>query len=48
MQTAGSQHVRLDQSMHRLQRRGAGSNLVGERRQAEVDALAGIALALPV
>ena len=34
--------------MQRLQRRGAGPDLVGERREAEVDALAGIALALPV
>lgn len=34
--------------MQRLQRRGAGPDLVGERREAKVDALAGIALALPV
>lgn len=32
----------------RLQRHRAGSDLVGERRQAEVDAFAGIALGLPV
>ena len=30
------------------QRRGAGAHLVGERRQAQVDPLAGVALALPV
>ena len=34
--------------MQRPQRRGAGAHLVGERRQAQVDPFAGVALALPV
>ncbi len=34
--------------MQRRQRGGAGADLVGERRQAEIDALAGIAFGLPV
>ena len=38
----------LDQRVQRSQRRGAGADLIGERRQAEVDAFAGVALALPV
>ena len=39
---------RLDQRMKRLQGRRAGADLVGQRRQAQIDALAPIALALPV
>jgi hypothetical protein len=34
--------------MQRTQRRGASAHLIGERRQAQRDALAGVALALPV
>ena len=48
MQPLGSQHMGLDQRMQRLQRHRAGTHLVGERRDAEIDALAGVALALPV
>ena len=39
---------RLDQRMQRLQHRRAGADLVGQRRHAQIDALAGVALALPV
>ena len=38
----------LDQLMQRLQRRRAGADLVGQRRHAQIDAFAGVALALPV
>lgn len=48
MQTFGGKHMRFDQRMHRLQCRGTSSDLVGQCREAEVDALAGIALTLPV
>jgi hypothetical protein len=48
MQALGSQDISLDQRMDRLQGRGTSADLVGQRRQAEVDALAGIALALAV
>jgi hypothetical protein len=48
MQALGGEHMRLDQRMHRLQRCGTRANLVGQCREAEVDALAGIAFALPV
>ena len=48
MQPFGRKHVSLDQRMQRTQRRGASAHLVGERRQAQLDALAGVALALPV
>ncbi len=48
MQPLGGQDMALNQRVQRAQRRGAGADLIGERRQAEVDALAGIALALPV
>ena len=34
--------------MDRFERRGTGPDLVGERREAEIDALAGVALRLPV
>ena len=37
-----------DQPAKGLKRSGTGANLVGQRRQAEIDALAGIALCLPV
>ena len=38
----------LDQSVQRTQRGGASADLIGERRQAEVDPFTGVALALPV
>ena len=38
----------LDQRMQRLQRRRAGTHLVGQRRYAEVNAFAAVSLALPV
>ena len=34
--------------VQRLQSHYAGTNLVGQRRQAEIDALSGVAFALPV
>ena len=48
MQPLGGQDMALNQRVQRAQRRGAGADLIGERRQAQLDALAGIALALPV
>ena len=48
MQPLGGQNMGLDQRMQRLQRRRAGADLVGQRREAEIDAFAPIALALPV
>ena len=48
VQPLGGQHVALDQRMKRLQRRRAGADLVGQRRQAQVDALPPVAFALPV
>lgn len=48
MKPLGGKHMRLDQRVHRLERRGTGSDLVGQCGEAEVDALAGIALALSV
>jgi hypothetical protein len=38
----------INQCVQRTQRGGAGAHLIGQRRQAQVDALAGVALALPV
>ena len=40
--------MRCDQIVQRRQRERAGADLVGHGRQADVDALSGIALALPV
>ena len=48
MQPLGSQHVALDQRMQRLQDARAGANLVGQRRHAQIDAFAPVALALAV
>ncbi len=48
VQPLGRKHMGLDQRMQRPQRRGAGAHLVGERRQAQVDPFAGVALALTV
>lgn len=44
----GRQDMGLDEGMDRLQHHGADPDLVGEGREAEVDALSGIALGLPV
>ncbi len=44
----GRQNMGLDQRMQRLQRRGTGADLVGQRRDGKIDAFAGIALALPL
>ena len=44
----GGQHMRADQRHQRRQRRRAGADPVGQRRDAEIDALAGKALALAV
>ena len=47
MQPLGRQHMGFDQCKSGC-KTGAGANLVGQRRDAEIDPLAGIALALPV
>ena len=44
----GRKNMGLDQRIKRLQRRRTGADLVGERRHGELDAFAGITLALPV
>ena len=48
MQALGSEHMRLDQRVQRLQHRRAGADQVGQRRQAQIDAFPRVALALPV
>src|SRR5207244_9757058 len=48
VQALGAQDVGLDQLMQRLQDRGTGADLVGQRRHAEIDALPGVSLTLPV
>ena len=48
MHALGGEHVGADQLVERLQQHGAAADLVGERRQAQLDALARIALGLPV
>lgn len=48
VKSLGAEYVRLDQQIQRPERRGAGADLVGERRQAELHAFAGIAVALSV
>jgi hypothetical protein len=48
MEPLGGQHMRFDQGMQRGKRRRAGSDLVRQRRHAEVDAFSGEAVALPV
>jgi len=48
VQTLGTQHVRLDQCVQRLQHGRASADQVGQRRQAQIDAFPRIALALPV
>src|SRR5262249_11654664 len=44
----GSQDMALDQRRRRLQARGAGATLVGQRRPAKIDAFPPVSLALPV
>ena len=48
MDALGGEHVAADQLVQRAQRGRAGADPIGQRRDVEVDALAGIALALPV
>ena len=48
VQALGGEHMRLDEGMQRRKRARAGADLVRQRRDAEVDALAGEAPALPV
>ena len=48
VQPLGGHDMSSDQRMQRRQRRGGGADLVGERREAELDALAGVALGLAV
>jgi stage V sporulation protein SpoVS len=40
--------MRLDERVQRRERAGAGADLIRQRRDAEVDAFAGEAVALPV
>ena len=48
MQALGGEDMRLDQRVQRRQSRGAGADVIGQRRQAQIDAFAAKALALPV
>ena len=48
VQTFCRQHMSRDQVMQRLQRHGARAHLVGQRRQAQIDALSRVAVPLPV
>ena len=48
MQAFGCQHMGRNQVVQGLQRYGAGAHLVGQGRQAEIDAFARVAVALPV
>ncbi len=48
VQPFGIQDMGPDQGMDRLQSDGAGSNLIGQGREAEFDAFPGITLRLPV
>lgn len=48
MQPLGGQDVTLDEAIKRLQDRRTGADLVGQCRQAQINALPGVALALPV
>ena len=48
MQALGGEDMGLDQRVKGLQNRDAGTDLVGEGRDAEIDALPGIAFALAV
>jgi hypothetical protein len=48
VQALGRQHMGLDQRVQRCERDGAGTHLVGQRRQAELDGLTGVAILHPV
>jgi hypothetical protein len=48
VQALGAKDVSLDQRVQRLQEHGAGTDLVGQGRHAQIDAFASVALALPV
>ena len=48
VQTFCRQYVGLDQLVQRLQRHGTGPHLVGQCRQAQIDALSRVAVPLPV
>ena len=48
VQALGGQHMAADQLDQRRQAGGAGADPIGQGRDVELDALAGIALALPV
>jgi hypothetical protein len=48
VEAPGGEHMRLDQEVEWAQRGGAGADLVGERRQAQGDAFARVAVALAV
>ena len=48
MQALGCQDVARDQRVERRQGGGGGADLIGERGEAEVHALAGVALGLAV
>ena len=48
MQSLGAEDMGADQRLDRLQGDGAGPDLIGERRKADLDAFLGVALGLPV
>src|SRR5215831_10288929 len=48
MHALPSKHVSTDRLVERPQQDGAAAHLVGERRHAEIDALARVALGLPI
>jgi hypothetical protein len=48
VQPLGGQNVAFDQSINRLQGYRTGTDLIGQRRQAQIDAFPPVALALPV
>ncbi len=48
MQALGGEHMGLQPPEDRLQHRATGADLIGQRRQAQIHALAGVALGLPV
>ena len=48
MQPPGGQNMGADQIMDRLQRRRAGSDLIGQRGEAEINAFPGVAFSLAV
>jgi hypothetical protein len=48
MQALSGEHMGLDKRVQRLQSRGACPDVIGQRRKAQINAFAGVALALPV